>query len=118
MLRPTTVIGILGAFGNMNLTSWNLFLLLQFSAKDTHPAPESPSPWAMIMVAVCFVTAGIVNAVGGGILVVVSYCLLADIICDDGMFLCCMRLRVCTAEVTQAGLKAGVMHSIQVLSST
>ena len=41
---PTTVMGIIGAFGNMNLTSSNFCRLLQFSASDTHPAPLSPRP--------------------------------------------------------------------------
>lgn len=68
MLLLTTVMGMFGAFGNMNLTSWNLFLRLQFSARLTHPAPESPRPCAMITVAVCFATAGIVRAVGGGMM--------------------------------------------------
>lgn len=58
----TTEIGIGGAFGNINLTSSNFCLLLQFSANDIHPAPESPSPCAMITVAVCFFTAGTTRA--------------------------------------------------------
>jgi hypothetical protein len=57
----TTVIGIIGALGNMNLTSSNFCLRLQFSASDTQPAPESPSPWAIITVAVCLFTAGTIN---------------------------------------------------------
>jgi hypothetical protein len=68
----TTVIGIVGALGNINLTSWNLFLRRQFSANETQPAPLSPRPWAMITVAVCFVTAGMINADGGGILAVIE----------------------------------------------
>ena len=48
----------------MNLTSWNLDLRRQFSAKETQPAPESPRPWAIMTVAVCLVTAGMVRAEG------------------------------------------------------
>lgn len=68
--RRTTVIGIDGALGKMNLTSSNLDRRRQFSARDTQPAPLSPRPWAMITVAVCFFTAGIMRDVGeeGGIL--------------------------------------------------
>jgi hypothetical protein len=60
----TTVIGIEGAFGNMNLTSSNLDLRLQFSANVTQPAPLSPRPWAMMTVAVCFLIAGTMRAEG------------------------------------------------------
>lgn len=63
-----TEMGMAGAFGNMNLTSWNFWRRRQFSASETHPAPLSPRPWAMMTVAVCFVTAGMVRADGGGIL--------------------------------------------------
>ncbi len=71
--KHTTVIGIAGAFGNINFTSSNFCRSLQFSASDTHPAPLSPRPCAMITVAVCFLTAGTMSAVGfpGGMLVVV-----------------------------------------------
>jgi hypothetical protein len=51
----------------MNFTSSNFCRRRQFSANDTQPAPLSPSPWAMITVAVCFLTAGTIRAVGGGI---------------------------------------------------
>lgn len=60
--KHTTEMGIGGALGKMNLTSSNFCLLLQFSANDIHPAPESPSPCAMITVAVCFFTAGTTRA--------------------------------------------------------
>lgn len=66
---PTTVMGIVGALGKMNLTSWNLLRLRQFSAKSTHPAPLSPRPCAMITVAVCFLMAGMMSGVGGGMIV-------------------------------------------------
>lgn len=56
--------GIAGAFGNINLTSSNFCLRRQFSARETHPAPESPRPCAIITVAVCFLTAGIMREVG------------------------------------------------------
>lgn len=56
--------GMDGAFGKMNLTSSNFCLRRQFSASDTHPAPESPRPWAKINVAVCFLTAGMMRDVG------------------------------------------------------
>lgn len=62
------MMGIVGAFGKMNFTSSNLDLLRQFSASETQPAPLSPRPWAMMTVAVCFLTAGMMRAVGGGIL--------------------------------------------------
>ena len=61
--------GIVGALGKMNLTSSNLDRLRQFSARETQPAPLSPRPWAIITVAVCLLTAGLMRAVGeGGIL--------------------------------------------------
>jgi hypothetical protein len=66
------VIRIGGAFGNMNLTSSNFCRRLQFSAREAHPAPLSPRPWAMITVAVCFFTAGMMRAVAEGILVVAA----------------------------------------------
>jgi hypothetical protein len=47
----------------MNFTSSNFCRRRQFSANDTQPAPLSPSPWAMITVAVCFLTAGTIRAV-------------------------------------------------------
>jgi hypothetical protein len=56
--------GIVGALGKMNLTSSNLDRRRQFSARDTQPAPLSPRPWAMMTVAVCFLTAGIMRDVG------------------------------------------------------
>jgi hypothetical protein len=59
---------MLGAFGKMNFTSWNFCRRRQFSASDAQPAPLSPSPWAIMTVAVCLVTAGIISAVGEGIL--------------------------------------------------
>jgi hypothetical protein len=40
----TTVMGIVGALGNMNLTSSNFCLRRQFSANVTQPAPLSPRP--------------------------------------------------------------------------
>jgi hypothetical protein len=55
------VIGMVGAFGNMNLTSSNFCLRLQFSAKETQPAPLSPKPCAMMTVAVCRFTAGMIR---------------------------------------------------------
>lgn len=58
--------GMVGALGKMNLTSSNLDRRRQFSARETQPAPLSPRPWAMIMVAVCLVTAGIMRDVGEG----------------------------------------------------
>jgi hypothetical protein len=59
--------GMLGALGKINFTSSNFCLLRQFSASPTQPAPLSPRPWAMITVAVCRFTAGMMRAVGGGI---------------------------------------------------
>jgi hypothetical protein len=38
-IKLTRVIGMLGAFGNMNLTSSNLLRRRQFSASHIHPAP-------------------------------------------------------------------------------
>lgn len=64
--KHTTVMGIGGAFGNMNLTSSNFCLRLQFSASPTHPAPLSPSPWAIMTVAVCLFTAGTIKALAEG----------------------------------------------------
>ena len=66
--RRTTVIGMLGALGKINFTSSNFCRRRQFSASPTQPAPLSPRPWAMITVAVCRFTAGMMRAVGGGIL--------------------------------------------------
>ena len=63
-VKHTTVIGMAGAFGKINLTSSNFALRRQFSAKVTHPAPLSPKPCAMITVAVCFLTAGTMRADG------------------------------------------------------
>lgn len=57
-LVRTTVMGIDGALGKMNLTSSNFDLARKFCANEIQPAPESPRPWAMITVAVCFETAG------------------------------------------------------------
>jgi hypothetical protein len=63
-VKHTTVIGMAGAFGKINLTSSNFALRRQFSANVTHPAPLSPRPCAMITVAVCFLTAGTMRADG------------------------------------------------------
>ena len=63
-MERTTEMGIGGAFGKINLTSSNFCRRRQFSASETQPAPESPRPWAIITVAVCFLTAGIMRAVG------------------------------------------------------
>jgi hypothetical protein len=62
--------GIVGALGKMNFTSSNLDRRRQFSAREAQPDPLSPRPWAIITVAVCFLTAGIIRDVGaeGGIL--------------------------------------------------
>ena len=65
----TTVMGIAGALGKINFTSSNFCRRRQFSANPTQPAPLSPRPWAMITVAVCRFTAGMMRAVGGGILI-------------------------------------------------
>ena len=56
--QHTTVIGITGAFGKMNLVSENFERRRQFSARSIHPAPSSPKPWTKITVAVCLATAG------------------------------------------------------------
>lgn len=56
--------GIVGALGNMNFTSSNFCRRRQFSAREAHPAPLSPRPWAIITVAVCFFTAGMMREVG------------------------------------------------------
>jgi len=58
----TIVMGICGALGNINLTSGNFSRRRQFSAREIQPPPLSPRPWAIMTVAVCFVTAGIVRA--------------------------------------------------------
>jgi hypothetical protein len=83
----TTVMGMLGALGtgrglegvcrdwgeneHMNFTSSNFWRRRQFSARDTQPAPESPRPWAMMTVAVCFLTAGTMR---GGRVAIVKAC--------------------------------------------
>jgi hypothetical protein len=66
--------GIVGALGKMNFTSSNFCRRRQFSARETQPAPLSPRPWAIITVAVCFLTAGTMSAVGeeGGIVLVAA----------------------------------------------
>ena len=59
--ESTTVMGILGAFGKMNLHSGKRLLSLQFSTTGHHPAPLSPSPWAQMTVEVCLVKAGTIK---------------------------------------------------------
>jgi hypothetical protein len=43
----TRVMGMFGAFGNMNLTSSNLLRFRQFSAKKIHPTPLKVEPISM-----------------------------------------------------------------------
>ena len=57
----TTLMGIAGAFGNMNFTSSNFCRRRQFSARKTQPAPLSPRPCAIITVAVCRLMAGMMR---------------------------------------------------------
>jgi hypothetical protein len=97
----TTVIGIVGAFGNMNLTSSNFDLRRQFSARETHPAPLSPNPCAMMTVAVCFVTAGMVRAVGGRMVAIRSVYVLG------------MRGRRAGSRVTVGTRKIKVMRELK-----
>lgn len=61
ILQHTTVIGITGAFGKINLVSENFERRRQFSARSIHPAPSSPRPWTKMTVAVCLATAGTTN---------------------------------------------------------
>jgi hypothetical protein len=72
----TAVMGMLGALGKINFTSSNFCLRRQFSASPTQPAPLSPRPWAMITVAVCRFTAGMMRAVGGGIFALFCFVLI------------------------------------------